>query len=158
MVLVAATACGGDRPDVDLGGKDVGPDLFAIVSTNGTVRMVLTDDFVYLALADNTVAEVRDDLRTAAGQEGAAGFISGFVERAVGKALGFRALFPLDEIEDVRWEDGEMRVVFTTRRRNLNDLFRTDDEPVTRAFAEEDVRSFGEELRALKREQSGRGR
>jgi hypothetical protein len=158
VFLLAATACGGDRPDVDLGGRDVGPDLFSIVSTDGAVRMVLTDDFVYLALADSTVEEVRGDLRAAADQEGAAGLISGFVERTVGRALGFRALFPLDEVEDVRWEEDEMRVVFTTRGRSLNDVFRTGDQPVTRAFAEEDVRSFGDELRVLKQEQAGRGR
>lgn len=156
--LLATTGCGGDRPDVDLGGRDVGPDLFAIETTDGGVRMVLTDEFVYLALTDSVREEARGEMQAAADQEGASGAIAGFVERTVGKALSFRAMFPVDEIEDVRWEDGEMRVVFTTRRRNLDDMFHTGDEPVTRAFAEEDVRNFGDELRALKREHLERTR
>jgi hypothetical protein len=155
--LLATTACG-DRPDVDLGGRDVGPDLFTIVTSDGGVRMVLTDAFVYLALTDSVREEARGEMQAAADQEGAAGAIAGFVERTVGKALSFRALIPLDEIEDVRWEDGEMRMVFTTRRRDLNEMFQTGDEPVTRAFAEEDVRRFGDELRALKREHADRSR
>jgi hypothetical protein len=155
--LLATTGCG-DRPDVDLGGRDVGPDLFTIVATDGGVRMVLTDEFVYLALTDSFREEARGEVRAAADREGAPGAIAGFVERTVGKALGFRALIPLDEIEDVRWEDGELRMVFTTHRRNLDEIFQTGDEPVTRAFAEEDVRNFGDELRALKREHAERSR
>lgn len=158
LVLLAAAGCRGDRADIDLGGKDVGPELFSIVSTDGGVRMVLTDDYVFLALADSTIEAVRSDMRAAAEQEGAAGFIGGFVERTVGRAMGFRALYPLDEVEDVRWDDGEMRVVFTSRRRSIDDVFRVDGEPVTRAFAEDDVRDFGDELRALKREQAERRR
>jgi hypothetical protein len=158
LILMATAGCGGDRPDMDLGGKDVGPELFSIVTTDGAVRMVLTDEFVFLALADSVREEARGDMQAAADQEGAAGVIASLVERTVGKALGFRALIPLDEIEDVRWEDGEMHMVFTTRRRTLDEMFRTGDQPVSRAFAEDDVRDFGEEFRALKREHAVRRR
>lgn len=155
-LLTVAIACG-DSPDMDFGGRDVGPDLFSIVSTDGAVRMVLTDDFVYLALTDQTRDEVRDDLRSETEREGAAGRVAGFVERTVGKALQFRALYPVDEIEDVRWEDGEMHVEFTSSKR-LDDSFKVGDDPVTHAFSEESVREFGEEFRTLKRERERTGR
>jgi hypothetical protein len=158
-LLAVASACGDSR-DMDFGGRDIGPDLFSIVSTDGAVRMVLTDDYVYLALTDQTRDEVRDELQSAAEQEGAAGRIASFVERGVGKAMQFRALYPLDEIDDVRWEDGELRVEFSSHRKHRDGTFRVGDDPVAAIFDEESVREFGEEFRALKRERerAGRGR
>lgn len=154
--LAAATlACGGDRPDMDLGGRDIGPDRFAVTSTDGNVRMALTDGFMYFALTEQMLDEVRDEMREATEQEGVAGRIGGFVERTVGKALQARALYPLDEVEAVRWEDDAMRVVFTRRGRSIDDAFRISDEPITTAFSEDAVRAFGEELRVMKASRSG---
>ncbi len=154
-LAAALSGCGGDRPDMDLGGRDIGPDLFAITSEDGNVRMALTDQYMYLALTEQMLDEVREEVRDAADQEGAAGLIGGFVERTVDRALQARALYPVDEIEDIRWEDGAMRVVFTQRRRSIDDAFRTNGEPVTNAFSEEDVRAFGEVLRAVKGTRAG---
>jgi len=152
LLPLAATlvACGGDRADMDFGGRDIGPDLFTVTSTDGNVRMALTDGFMYFALTEQVLDEVRGEMRDVTEKEGAAGLIGGFVERTVGKALQARALYPLDEVEDVRWEDDAMQVVFTQRRRSIDDAFRVSDEPITTAFSEDAVRAFGEELRALK--------
>jgi hypothetical protein len=156
-LLTVAMACG-DRPDVDFGGRDVGPELFAIVSTDGAVRLALTDDYVYLAVTDQTRDEVRDELRSAAEQErGVSGRVVGFVERTVGKALQARALYPVDDIEDIRWQGGELHIEFASGRKQRDVTFRIGDDEVTGVFDEEAVREFGEEFRALKRAQAGRG-
>jgi hypothetical protein len=157
LFLAAATACR-DKPDMDFGGRDIGPDLFAIESTDGNVRMALTDDYLYLALAEQAVEEAREGMRSARDRDGAAALVAGFVERTVGKALQFRALYPLDEIEDIRWEDGELRIDFRERRRSLDEVFQMGDEPVTRAFSEEAVLELSDEFHALQRERTARGR
>lgn len=155
MLLAAMAGCDGDRPDVDLGGRDIGPDLFSVLSTDGGVRMALTDDYVYLALSDSGREQALEGMSEAREQEGAAGVIAGFVEQGVDRALGFRTLLPLDEIEELRWENGEMRMVFSDGQRTLDDII-IGDEPVTRTFSEEAVREFAEELRALKGEHAAR--
>jgi hypothetical protein len=150
-LLAAAVACG-DASDVDFGGRDIGPDLFSIVSTDGAVRMALTDDYVYLTLSDDKREEVRQSLRSEADAEGAAGRVSGWVERTVGRALDFRDLHPVDEIEDIRWEDGRVRFDFKTRRRQPS--IQVGDEETAGTFDEASAREFREELHALKREQA----
>lgn len=150
--LLAGLAGCGDQPDadMDLGGQDLGPERYSIVSEEGDVKMGLTDRFVYFSLSDSTMTEIRAEMRSKSEGEGASGFVGGLVERTVGKALGFRARIPLEEIRDIRWEDGAMRMEFTDPGRSLGDNFVFNDRRVTDAFAEEDVRRFAEELRRVK--------
>jgi hypothetical protein len=154
-LLVALAGCGGDRAAMDFGGRDLGPDLFAITSTDDRVRMVLTDDYLYLSLTEQAAEDIRRQVAEEAEAKGRAGLVDRFVERTVSAATGFRAAYPLADVEDVRWEDGEMRIVFTRGRWDVNEAFRMDDEPVTRMFDEASVLELGEELRALKRERAG---
>ncbi len=155
-LLVGLAGCG-DRPDMemDLGGEDLGPDRYSIVSEEGEVKLGLTDRFVYFALSDSTMAEIRAEMRSKSEEEGASGFFGGLLEKTVGKALGFRARIPVEEIRDIRWADGEMRVEFTDPDRRLGDDFQFNDRPMADAFAEEDVRRFAEEFRRVK--ESGGG-
>jgi hypothetical protein len=157
-LLVALAGCGGDRAAVDFGGRDLGPDLFAITSTDDRVRMVLTDDYLYLSLTEQAAEDIRRQVAEEAEAKGRAGLVDRFVERTVSAATGFRAAYPIDDIEDVRWEDGEMRIVLTRGRWDINEAFRMDDGPVTRMFDEASVLELGEELRALKRERAARER
>lgn len=152
-LLVVATACG-DRSDIDFGGRDIGADLFSVVSTDGAVRLALTHDYVYLTLADETRDEVRGDLRAGADQDGAGGRIASFVERTVGKALEFRALYPVDDVEDIYWRDGAMHIEFASGRKRDVTL-NVGDQPVQDAFDEESVEAFSAALHALKRSRDG---
>jgi hypothetical protein len=125
-----------------------------MVSTDGAVRMALTHDYVYLSLTDETRDEVREDLRAGADQDGAAGRIASFVERTVGKALEFRALYPVDDVEDVYWLDGGMHIEFASgRKRDV--ALKVGDQPVEDAFDEESVEAFSAALHALKRSRAG---
>lgn len=155
-LVLPLLGCGDDGgPAVDFGGEELGPDRHAIVSEDGGAKTGLTDRYVYFGLSDATVekarSEMRAGLRSDTGQEGSPGFVGGLVERTVGRALRFRAKLPVEEIEDIHWEDGRMRIDFVDPG-ELGPNFRVNDEPVTDAFAEEDVRAFAEALHRLKAE------
>ncbi|NIP82272.1 MAG: hypothetical protein GWM90_24850 [Gemmatimonadetes bacterium] len=151
LLIPLVGACG-DRPDADMdfGGDEIGPDRHAMLSEDGNVKMGLTDEFVYFALSERALEEARAEMREEADKEGVEGFFGGVLEKTVGKALGFRAKYPVAEIRDIRWEDGAMRIDFMDPDRSLDRSFRVDDEPVAEAFSEEDVRAFGDAFREVK--------
>lgn len=152
-VLMTLPGCGDQQdPQVDFGGDELGPDRHAMTSRDGDVKMGLTDDFVYFTLSDSVVAEARSDMQADAEEEGAQGFFGSLVEKTVGKALGFRARLSVDEVADIRWEGGEMRIDFEDPDRRLSNHFEVNDRPVSEAFLEDDVRAFSEAFRRVKSE------
>ncbi len=154
VAAMAATLLGcGDRGNqVDFSGDDIGPELHAIHSRDGAVKMGLTRDWVYFALSDSVRAEAEAELRADAEGEGVSGFFGGIMQSLVGRALDFRARYAVSEIEDIRWEDGRMRFLFRDSDRQLDDNLQFgDDGSVTEAFAREDVQAFGEVFRVVKR-------
>lgn len=151
-LAVALTGC--DRgTDVDFGGEAMGPDRHAIVSEDGSVKMGLTREFVYFALSDSARAQAQAELDEDAEQS----FLGGIMRGLVGKALDFRAKYAVSTIQDIRWEDGRMRVVFTDPDRSLDEgLEIGDGQPVAETFTEDAVLAFAEAFRAVK-EESARG-
>ncbi len=156
-LLAPVVACGGDRGDMDMGGEDIGPDRYAVESREGEVKMGLTDRFVYFALSDSAAAEARAEMEAEVGeQEGLGGLIGGVVASAVDRALGFRVKYPLDQIRDIRWEDGGMVITLEDGGRRLDErIMKVDDRPVTEAFDREAVEAFAEEFRRAKAERGG---
>lgn len=151
LLFPVLAACGdGSDPDMDFGGEEIGPDRHAMLSEDGEVKMGLTDRYIYFALSDAAVSEARAEMSEEADREGVAGMVGGVVETAVGKALGFRAKFPVSEVRDIRWEDGRMRIEFEDPDRRVGDAFRINDRPAETGFAEEDVRAFAKAFRAVK--------
>lgn len=158
LLAVALLAGCGDSHDaeIDLGGEELGADRYAVLTDDGDVKMGLTDEYLYFSLSERAREEAREEMDAAAQEEGVKGVFGGIVRKTVGRALDFRARFPVDEIRDVRWEDGAMRIEFEDPDRSLGDGFEVEDRPVTEAFPETAVRSFGEEFRRLKAERDGR--
>lgn len=149
-LTLAVALAGCDRgTDVDFGGEAMGPDLHAIVSEDGSVKLGLTQKFVYFALSDSARAEARAELEEDAEQS----FLGGIMRGLVGKALDFRAKYAVSSIQDIRWEDGQLRVVFNDPDRRLDEgLEIGEGRPVTDAFTEDAVLAFAEAFRAVKRE------
>lgn len=157
LLLIVSLAGCDQGPEVDFSGDDLGDDRFAIHSENGELRLALTDEFVYFALADSVQDLARSEMESGMADEGGlAGAIGGIVRGAVGQALSFRAKYPVAEIRDVRWQDGRMVFDFADPGRSLGDTFEVDDEPADQAFVESDVQAFGAEFRKLKRERGER--
>jgi hypothetical protein len=157
MVLAATVVACGDRSDrVDFSGEDLGPDLHAITTDDGALKMGLTREWVYFTLSDSVRSEIESELAAKTDSGGVKGFFGGLMRSAVGKALGFRARYAVAEIRDIRWEDGRMVVEFTDPDRGLDDNLTTDDdEPITEAFAETDVQALSEVFRGLKGGETG---
>ena len=150
-LAVSLAGCGDRGSRVDFGGEDMGPDLHAILSEDGGVKMGLTREYVYFALSDSARAEARAELDRDAEES----FLGGIMRSVVGKALGFRAMYEVAEIRDVRWEDGHLRVVFNDPDRRIDDNLQLgEDESVADAFSEEAVQAFSEAFRAVKEGQA----
>ena len=152
MTLAVILAGCGDQDQVDFGGDDLGPEIHAVLSEDGFVRMALTREWVYFELSDSARAEAQADM-----EADTAGFFGGLMQGVLGKALGFRAKFPVSEIRDIRWEDGRMRFVFEDPDRSIDDnLEMGEDGNLSETFTEEQVRAFAEVFRAAKAEGAGR--
>jgi hypothetical protein len=137
--------------DADSGG-------LVITSRTGSVNLGLAGGRVYMQLSDSVRRQVRTQMATnpaaAPDTTAAGGALGAFIERTVKKtvqeALDQRLSRPLDEIEDVRYENGE--IVFAYRGSGLVrfEQVRVNDEPVLRTFAPEDARRFVEAVRRAK--------
>jgi hypothetical protein len=137
--------------DADSGG-------LVITSRTGSVNLGLAGGRVYMQLSDSVRRQVRTQMATnpaaAPDTTTAGGALGAFIERTVKKtvqeALDQRLSRPLDEIEDIRYENGE--IVFAYRGSGLVrfEQVKVNDEPVLRTFAPEDARRFVEAVRRAK--------
>lgn len=156
MMAALLVGCGDRDGGVDFSGDDIGPDLHAVVSEDGAVKLGLTREWVYFTLSDSVRAEAQAELDADAEAEGVEGFFGGIMRRLVGKALGFRAMYAVAEIREIRWEDSRLRIVFNDPDRRVDDNLQLGEgESVTEAFSEEAVRELGEAFRSLKEEAGG---
>jgi hypothetical protein len=158
-LLAPVLGCGGDRGELDLGGDEMGPDRFAVESREGEIKMALTDRYVYFALSEAAVTEARSDMEEELkGKEGLGGLIGGVVSSAVGRALESRIRYPIEQVRDIRWEDGTMVFELEGGRRRLDEkTLRVDDRPVTEAFDQAAVEAFATEFRRAKAERGSGG-
>lgn len=154
LALAAVLVGCGDRDGaVDFSGNEIGPDLHAVVSEDGAVKMGLTREWVYFALSDSARARAESELNEGVEADGVEGFFAGIMHRLVGKALSFRAKYAVAELREIRWEDGRMRLVFNDPGRGVDDNFQLGEgQSVTEAFSEEAVGEMAEAFRSLKTE------
>jgi len=129
---------------------------FVITNRSGAVDLGLDDARVWVQLSDSVRRTVREQLATDTGKaaDTSAGALGAFIERTVKKsvqgALDQRLSRPLSDIEDVRYEDGEIRFTYTGSSLVKFDTFKVNDEPVMRSFASEDARRFVAAVRRAK--------
>jgi hypothetical protein len=125
VLLVSAAACGrGDhaRGDVVAGSnvtvdtaaaraaadEPLGPGDVRVTSTDGAVILALVGDSVRLQLSDSLRNKVKQDLDSS--KDGFAGMITRSVSGVVSSAMGFVVRVPVRDIEDVRYEDGQIKL------------------------------------------------
>lgn len=154
LLLLPLAACGDSgRASVDFDGDESVDDLFVVHSQDGGVKMALTEEHVYFALGDSARAAAQVEMAEDTGGGRVDRVVGGIVRGTVSRALSFRARYMVDEIRDIRWQDGEMVIEFVDPDRTLDARFRVDDRPVSDAFTERDVRAFAEAFRELKQSQ-----
>ena len=141
-VGINADANPGRRGDPGLSHRDslvLGPGDVKIVNEDSSVDLVVVGQRIVVRLSDKTMAKVRQETDTAKADSGFGGSIQRFVKRTVASALGQQVEYPLSEIRDARYENGEIildangdkqpRLLANTKvgGRKLLESFRPDD-------------------------------
>lgn len=129
--------------DSDIAGTEV----TSIVTEGGEVRLGLTDEVLYFGLTDRVAGEVEKGLDDAESEGGLGGFIAGAVSNAVVGALTTPIQIPLDDVRDVRYEDGRLDIDFEGEHSTVD--LEIDDEPVDQQFDPEEARRFAEAFHEL---------
>ncbi|MGZ8377936.1 MAG: hypothetical protein ACXW61_11670 [Gemmatirosa sp.] len=164
LLLLAACSFGGASDAVSFESDDtaravtLGEGDVVVTSTDGTVQLMVVGDTVRMQLSDSlrasVKAEVDSSLDADAGAIGSA--IGGAVGKIVGGAMGFVVRVPVEEVENVRYEDGQIRfesrgnTKFTMSGRGNED----GDGKNGASFTPEDGERF---VQAVKARQRGRG-
>jgi hypothetical protein len=165
-VLAVAAACGDDRGtrarvDIDDDSLFAGSeatlregDLFAANTENGAIRLGLTRERVYFELSEQLREHVDSEIESGIGESEnrIARSIGAAVRRGIAGALDVEIDYRVDDIRDIDYRDGELVFDFVDPRDG--EALRStdiDDEPITRAFSEDDARAFVAAFRRLKR-------
>ncbi len=121
VVVLAAVGLGvacsrGDRGpavsfDASASATDMplGPEDVRVTSTDGALTLSLVGDTVRMQLGDSLRRAVQQQLDTASG-DGVGAMITRSVGGIVGSAMRFVASAPVQSIENVRYEDGHIRL------------------------------------------------
>lgn len=128
---------------------------FAVLTRDGKVKLGLTDEEVYARLSDEVLREVEDELAEEARDEGLGGMIASAVKKGVRQGLRFRLSVDVDDIRDIRWEDGQLRVELEDGDLAFEDAD-VDGEPLGRGFGEDEGRAFARAFQELKASREGR--
>lgn len=127
-------------------------DRYAIHSRNGEVKLGLTDEHVYFRLSDETLAEIEADMeRDTAEQDGLGGAIASAVTKGVSDLLRNRLQYPVENIRDLHYEDGQFRITFADGTDRTPEM--TSGDGGTPLFRDGDAERFVSAFRKLKREQ-----
>lgn len=159
--LILAACSGGAVGDVNVAFSDdsaaralsLGEGDVAITSSEGVAVLALVGDTVRLQLSDSMRARVRTEVDSSAEDAGAIGRMIGrAVGSAVGGAMGFVVRLPVEDVENVRYEDGAVRF---ESRRNASFSFGTEGDGGERKglrFAAADGERFVEAVKQRQRE------
>ncbi len=154
VCLAAASACSHSR-DSERASK-------AAVERNDEIAITTRDGKVVLALTSaNTVAmRLSDSLRHYVTEEIAKEFANDSADTRFGrwiqrttanlvtKGIGFELSVPVTEIEDVRYEDGELRFEYRSNRKLRFNAFKNDGRSPLSEFPAEEAERFAEAVRA----------
>lgn len=110
-------ACGRDKDrdvKVSLGGDSVtalpplGDGDVAITSTDGSFVMAVIGDSVRMQLSDSLRTAVSRDVASKGKEGGIGGMIASSLSGIVGKAMGFSVRIPVENVENLRYENGHI--------------------------------------------------
>jgi len=123
-----------------------------IFNVSGTVDVILAGDRLSAGLSPQKLAEVRADLARSSDRDtsGIGGAIAATVKRTVAEKLSIRAVYPLAEIRDLRYDDGRLRVEWRTGRETmlLGDNIKVDGDADANRFRREDAERLIAAVRA----------
>jgi hypothetical protein len=155
IVPLVATACGGstEQPPVRVSSESaerpIGPGDVRITSTDGALVLSVIGDSVWMQLSDSLRQSVREEVRKEAGDSGTLGAtIANAVGAAVSAAMGVAVRVPASAVENLRYENGELRFDVKGAKVRFNDKrSHSGDSGNGGAFSEEDARRFIDAVR-----------
>lgn len=134
----------------------LGPGDLQIISTNGTVDLILKGDKIMGGLSPATVAKVRAEMEKQAGKDstGFGGMIAGMVKSSVASAIGTHITYPVGEVTEVRFDDGRLVIKTKTGGEKENSFgdIKVDDKKESARFSKEDGDRFIAAFKARKKE------
>jgi len=131
----------------------LGPGDMRLYNADSSVDIVLEGDKIFAGLSPKTVAKIKNGLDESRSGDtsGFGGMISQIVKSSVAGAIGTHAVFPLSEIQDIRYDGGKIRVKWTDGGdRELFNGTSVNHQKLSDSFNEADAKRFVDAVRARK--------
>lgn len=161
-IAVLAIGCFGDRDkgEVKVAFNDeatampaLGPGDVSITSKDGAFVMAVVGDTVRMQLSDSLRKSVAQTIDTSAdAKSGLGAAITRSVGKVVGGAMGFVVRVPVEDMENLRYDNGRLR--FDVRGAKVKVEGTGDNAGADSQFSEEDARRF---IDAVERRRKGKG-
>lgn len=133
----------------------LGPGDLRIYNTDSTIDLVLKGDKILAGLSPKMVEQIKAKLDTSASKDtsGIGASISSIVKRSVAGAIGTHAAFPLADVRDLRYVNGQVTFEWTDgRERPIFENANVNGTKASKSFREEDVQRLIAAVRARKAE------
>ncbi len=155
VVTIGITAC--NRPQAAERRQVERPaiernDQIAITTRDGNVVLALTkSNTVAMRLSDSLRQHVDAEVAKELGKDSAESAFGRWVQRTtanlVSKGMGIEFSVPVRDIEDARYEDGEIRFEYRSDRKLKFHAFKSDGRSPMTEFAPDDAERFVEAVR-----------
>lgn len=156
------SGCGGDKSDdaekgsvsvkFDKDHKEataIGDDDVKITSTDGALVLAVVSDSVILQLSDSLRNSVADSIaRNTQGKGNISAMIGSAVSAAVGTAMGFQVKVPAKDVENLRYEDGELKFDVKGGKVVMNSKSSGSSKSNGGRFSEADAQKFIDAVKA----------
>jgi hypothetical protein len=147
--LLLMGACRGrDNPGANSGTAEQTPtrmsgDSAEIRTTDGTIRLGLVHDTIFMGLSDSVLALARTDMaRDTETHNALAGTIERLVKKSVSSALKTRLKYPLADIDSAHYSNGMIKFAYRNRRTMAFEDVKQNDRKALASFSPEDAQSF----------------
>jgi hypothetical protein len=122
-------------------------DQLAITTRDGNVVLALTKaKTVAMRLSDSLRQHVNGEVAREFGRDSSETAFGRWIQRTtanlVTKGMALELSIPLDEVEDVRYEDGEIRFEYRSHRKFKFDSFKRDGHSAMTDFESDDAERF----------------
>jgi hypothetical protein len=141
--------------NVRLAGRDstlaLGEGDVAIVNTDSSVEMAVVGQNIVVRLSDKTMSRVRQETDTSAVRDsGIGGSIERLVKSTVRSALSRQVTYPVRQVNDARYENGEIKLVVDGRQPALFTNTKVGGRRLMESFRPEDAERFVTAVNARK--------
>lgn len=119
-------------------------DSLVIRTTDGTIKLGLVRDTVFMGLTDSVLAVARNDMARDTEESGSAiaRTVERLVKRGVSSALQTRLQYPLADIDSAHYDNGTIKFAYRNRRKMAFEDVKRDHNNALSSFSPEDARNF----------------